>query len=114
MTFIYSKFVQNVVNAFWKKWTVNYFPSLLERPKWHHAKRNMQCGDVVIIQDSKLKRSQWKLGVICRSSKGIDGKVRRVKVEYVNLQPGGKTTREVVERSVQRLVIIVPIEEQSD
>ena len=29
-----------------------YFPSLMIIPKWHHNKRNIAVGDVVVIQDS--------------------------------------------------------------
>ena len=57
-------FIQQLADAFWRKWTVFYFPSLVIQPKWHHEKRDMLVGDIVIIQDSKLPRGQWKLGCI--------------------------------------------------
>jgi hypothetical protein len=40
-----------LVNAFWKRWIRDYFPSLLVRQKWHVDKRNVCVGDVGIIQD---------------------------------------------------------------
>ena len=75
-------FVQRIIDSFWKKWTCDFFPSLLERPKWHHLIRNMKIGDVV--------------------------KVRRVKVKYVN--PSSSIHVEV-ERPVQRLVMLLAVEE---
>ena len=103
-------FVQQVIDAVWKKWTCNYFSSLLERPKWHHERRNMRIGDVVIIQDKLLRRSQWKLGLITEVFCGSDKKVRHVKVKYVNPSTGSPIE---VERPVQRLVIILAVEEYS-
>ena len=44
-------FIQRLTDVFLKKWMISYFPSLLERPKWHHARRNLSVGDVVIIYD---------------------------------------------------------------
>ena len=68
-------------------------------------------GDVVIIQDTGLKRSQWKLGVITQANKGDDNRVRRVKVEYVNVSSGGGVARVEVERPVQWLVVILAVDE---
>ena len=54
-------FVEQLVDAFWKKWTTFYFPSLVIPSKWHHKKRNMMIGDVVLIQASKELKRDWKL-----------------------------------------------------
>ena len=61
------EFVQNVVNYFWKKWTRDYYSSLLIQPKLHTARRNLREGDVVLIQDANQIRGQWKLGVVITS-----------------------------------------------
>ena len=82
------EFVQNVVNYFWKKWTRDYFPSLLIQPKWHTAQHNLREGDVVLIQDTNQIRGQWKLGVVLKTFPGEDGRVRRVQVQYKNPKPG--------------------------
>ena len=97
-----------MIDAVWKKWTCNYFASLLERPKWHHARRDMRVGDVVIIQDTSLRRNQWKLGLTTEVFHGSDNKVRRVKIKYINPNSGSPIE---VERPVQRLVIILAVEE---
>ena len=97
-------FVQRLVDAFWKKWVSDYFPTLLERRKWHHTKRNLSIGDVVIIKDKDLKRSKWKLGLIQEASPGSDGNVRRVSVKYIN--SAGSAIQ--VQRPVQNLVVLLP------
>ena len=71
----------NVVNYFWKKWTRDYFSSLLIQPKWHTAQRNLREGDVVLIQDNNQIRGKWKLGVVLKTFPGEDGRVRRVQVQ---------------------------------
>ena len=76
--------IQRIIASFRRKWTSYYFPSLLQRPKWHQNVRNMKVGDIVIIQDKFLQRNQWKLGKLTEVFYGSDGKVRRVKARYVN------------------------------
>ena len=75
------------------------FPS----PCW-----NMKVGDVVIIQNVALQRNQWKLGLVTEVYCGSDGKVRRVKVKYINPSNGSPIE---VDRPIQRLVIILAAEE---
>ncbi|XP_068756918.1 uncharacterized protein [Montipora capricornis] len=114
------EFVQNVVNYFWKKWTRDYFPSLLIQPKWHTAQRNLREGDVVLIQDTNQIRGQWKLGVVLKTFPGEDGRVRRVQVQYKNPKPGKAVSEYhgrgfvTVERAVNKLVVLIPKEEAED
>ena len=70
-----------------------------------------------LIQDSNQFRGTWKIGRVATASAGKDGKVRRVEVEYKNIKPtksaqtyagGGQV---IVERPVQRLIVIVPKED---
>ena len=99
-------FIQNLVNAFWKKWSRDVFPLLVPRPKWHTDKRDCQKGDVVLIQDSNLVRGQWKRGIIIEVMPSKDGRVRRVRVECRT-----DSTRRVLERAVQKLIVLVPVSE---
>ena len=46
------EFAQRVVDGFWRKWSRDFFPSLIVRQKWHTARRNVKVGDVVLIQHS--------------------------------------------------------------
>lgn len=111
------EFVQNVVNYFWKKWTRDYFPSLLIQQKWHTAQRNLREGDVVLIQDANQIRGQWKLGIVVKAFPGEDGRVRRVQVQYKNPKPGEAVNEYcgrgfvTVERAVNKLVVLIPKED---
>lgn len=109
--------VQQLTDSFWRKWTRDYFPSLLVQQKWHTAQRNLEIDDIVLIQDSNAKRGQWKLGKISKVYKGEDGKVRRALVEYKNPKPGEKVTEykgkgfTTIERPVNKLITILPASE---
>ena len=110
-------FIQCVVEAFWKKWNRNYFPSLLIQAKWHTARRNLEIGDTVLMQDSNAIRGQWKLGLVSAVHPGSDGRVRRVDVSYKNNSVDEPATRysgtkyTTVERAVHRLIVLVPVED---
>ena len=112
------EFIQKVVNNFWRKWTRDYFPSLIIQQKWHTAKRNLKTGDIVLIQDSNQIRGQWKLGKVSEVFPGEDGRVRKVQVSYKNLKPGEPRHKYTgrgyvtVERSVNRLVLLLPVDEK--
>ena len=111
-------YIQAIVKAFWKKWSRDVFPALVIRPKWHVEQRNLEKGDIVLIQDSNAIRGEWKLGKVTDVFPGDDGKVRRVMVAYKNLRPDDHPTvyrgikYTTVERPVQRLILLVAVDEQ--
>ena len=97
-------FVQKVVQCFWKRWTREIFPSLVISPKWHVERRNVKKGDVVLIDDANELRGKWTMGIVVEASPSHDGRVRRVSVNY-------KNPNEIVQRAVQKLIVLVPIDE---
>jgi hypothetical protein len=104
------RLVQKVINSFWKRWTQDYFPSLLVHQKWHTANRNVRIGDVVLIKDSNLIRGKWRLGRIIRADPSLrDGYVRSVEISYKN--PDNKNFLTIT-RPVQKIIVLVPAEEQ--
>ena len=102
-------FIQSIIDSYWKKWTLCYFPNLIIQQKWHHKRRNIQEGDIVIIADKNLNRGEWKLGRVTEVVPGIDGYVRRISIQYKNK---GSSIFTTIERAVQRIVVILPKEEQ--
>ena len=70
----------------------------------------------MICETSKIK-SKYKMGVVDAVKESRDGVVRSATVRYCNIQsnPKGddKVTTVRVIRSVQRLVLIMPVEEMS-
>ena len=57
----------------------------------------------MLIQDSNLVRGQWKSGIIVEVIPNKDG---RVKVECRS-----DSIRRVLERAVQKLIVLVPVSE---
>ena len=66
---------------FWKRWRTEYLRELREK---HNAAGAGNCdihkGDIVLIEDGNVKRSQWKIGRIERLIVGKDGNIRGASV----------------------------------
>ena len=94
----------------------DYFPTLIVRQKWHVAKRNLRPGDIVLVQDTNLIKGKWKWAKVTVAKPGRDGRVRDVTLQYKIQQPGLKYDNQdymEIKRSVHRLVVLLPVEEQN-
>lgn len=76
--------IQSIMQIFRKKWSRDLFLGLAIQPKWHVESRNVQKGNVVLVQDNNVVRGEWKLGIASETFPGKDDLVRRVKVSYNN------------------------------
>ncbi len=52
---------QYLAQVFWRRWTSEYLPTLLERQKWNVRRRNIRVGDVVLVADDNYPRGNWPL-----------------------------------------------------
>ena len=70
----------------------------------------------MICEDSKVK-SKYKMGVVSVVKESDDGVVRSATVRYCNIQHNPRGEDDVctvhVTRSIQRLALIMPVEEMS-
>ena len=108
-------FNDKIVNAFWKKWTRDFWPSLIVRQKWHFERRNLCVGDIVIFQDSNLIKNYWKSGEIVIAEKSKDGKIRNVSIRYKPKKEGINYKGQkdmIITRSAHKVVVILPVEEK--
>ena len=81
------------------------------RQKWHTRNRNVMVGDIVMVQDANQIRGKWKLGRVYTADPSLrDGYVRNVEVEYKS----GTRDYTRITRPVQRLVVIVPADEDQN
>lgn len=71
---------QYLANLFWLRWTREYLPNLLER-KWNKLRRNLEVGDLVLLEDKSFPRSKWPLGRVIEVMPSRDGLVHTVKVK---------------------------------
>ena len=110
------RILNHVTTNFWQRWSREVSPGLVVRQKWHRSSRNVKEGDVVMICDSSKLKSKYKLGVVDTAKTSTDGYVRSAIVRYSLVQkaPSGadRVSTQHVTRSVQRLVMILPVEEQ--
>ena len=56
------KRAQGRVNAFWKAWRRDYLSLLHDRKKWTKTEDDLRSGEVVMLVDETVARSEWKLG----------------------------------------------------
>ena len=107
--------VSHVATSFWQRWCTFVGPSLVTRQKWHQKSRNILVGDLVMIADSNKIKNHYKLGIVVATNTGGDGLVRSAHIQYFVRRAVSEAWRsEVVVRSVQRLVLILPVEEQTE
>ena len=111
--------VLRVVKAWWARWEAASFLLLCPRQKWTREKRNLCEGDIVLIKwEKKLGKPAFRLAKVSRVLPDEKGVVRTVELA---LRSKRGTTREkplqykpVMEKvvlPVQRLVVLLPVEE---
>ena len=112
--------METISSTFWNQWLKTAAPGLVVDPKWQVPTRNLREGDIVLVLDDGAIRAQYRLGRVSEVYEGHDGKVRKAKIVYKRYKVGGigvKYTGSVpqfVTRPVQRLVMILPVEDQKD
>ena len=106
--------IQLIANAFWRKMTRDFFPSLIIREKWHTSRRNVTVGDIVVMQDTNAVRGEWKIARVYKVYPDEKGVVRKCDVQYKRKLD--KDTFEskftTVSRAIQRLIVLVPANEK--
>ena len=92
-------------------------PGLVVRQIWHQKSRNLKVGDLVMIYEPTKMKAKYKLGVIEAVKESGDGCVRSATIRYSHVQRtpegDGKVSLVRVSRSVQRMVLIMAVEEQT-
>ena len=113
-----SNLISSIMEQFWKHWVESFAPSLLYRKKWHERQRDLRVGDVVLVLQDATFKEKFKLARVSEVYPGKDGSVRKVSVVYKNYKTGEKvnvykgTDYTAVFRSCQKLVLLVPVEDQ--
>ena len=115
------EYVEEIEALWWNQFKCQDFAALVPTYKWQNEKRNMEVGDIVLIQySSKAKSGEYRLGRVIVAELEKDNLVRTCIVRYSLLQHVALKDREkytgitlkYVRVGVQRLVLIMPVEEQ--
>ncbi|XP_062534054.1 uncharacterized protein LOC134203094 [Armigeres subalbatus] len=72
--------IQRRIDHFWRRWVLEYLPTLTRRVKWMQETKPVQPGDLVIVIDES-KRNGWVRGRILDVIAGRDGRIRQVSVQ---------------------------------
>ena len=111
--------IDGILDDFWKRWVEFYAPTMVRQNKWSkEAKRDLKVGDVVSVADSNMLRGQYFVARVVEVKPGSDGRVRHGGLEYKRFRVGS-ALRDCsgcppvkIYRSVQRLALLLPVEEQ--
>ena len=116
---------EDLESAWWRRWVVLCFDSLIPSKAWSQARRGVKAGDVVLISYSdKSKSGTFKFGIVESVEVDLDGLVRTcvvgyrivrsdLPVEELRLYYKGLKFKRI-RVPVQRLIILLPIEEQEE
>ena len=111
--------IQCIIDKFSIIWTNLYAPTLVHQSKWLNDQRDLQVEEVVIVADNGRKRGENRLARVSKVLPRADGKIRKAKVVYKRYKVGEKLreygggTDTEIERSVQRLALLVPEEDET-
>lgn len=94
--------LQKMREHFWKRWSMEYLPTLQPRKKWRRENESYKLGQLVIIKEENLPPAQWLLGRITELIKSEDGLVRSVELKTY-------TEQEKLYRPVQKICVL-PVE----
>ena len=109
---------EQLVQRWWKEWERKVFPTLLPRKKWHHQARNVSVGDIVLVQYKGRVKTVWKLAKVEEVFPDEHGVVRTCEVTFRGKDRGEKLLPykskplQRLRTAVQRLCVLLPVEEQ--
>ena len=111
--------INQVTSDFWSRWALEVTPEHVIRKKWNESGQNLQQGDVVLVHDKSPIKGKYIMGIVDSVKMGPDSRVRSCTISYMsprnrdtgNEYRGGR--RIVITRSIQRLSLLLAVEEQN-
>ena len=98
-----------MADIFWRRWTREYLPTLLERKKWNVKKRNLRVGDVVLIANENYPRGVWPLARVVEIVTGRDSLVRSAKVKTTSTVATRSRRKQKEEVNTSTVILTHPI-----
>ena len=110
-----------IEELWWRQWIVQAFPHLVPFRRWKHEHRNLEAGDIVLVlHDKKIGKGVYKLGRVLKAHADTHGNVRTVTVGLRRgdsreaVLPYIPRALDEVTLGVQRVAVILPVEDQTD
>ncbi|CAL8100448.1 unnamed protein product [Orchesella dallaii] len=92
------RIAQRLLDHFWKRWLVEYLPTLHQRKKWTKDQQPIKIEDFVYVADSNEMRGEWSKGIVVQVYPGKDGIIRVVDIRT----PSGR----ILKRPVAKCAIV--------
>ena len=89
---------QHLVCHFWKRWSVEYLHLLNKFNKWQHPSRNLQVGNVVVLQEDNVAPTRWPIAKVEQVHCRRDGLVQVAVV---------KTAKGTYKRPITKLALLL-------
>ena len=89
--------IQQMLQDWWRQWSLEYLQTLQERHKWKQAKKDIGIDDIVLISDEAMPPAKWPLARVIKCYKGKDGLIRVVDL---------KTSTSVLKRPIHKLILL--------
>ena len=100
-----AKYIQTLLNHFWKRWNDEYLKELREYNYSNNRKRSEpKINDVVLVEEDKVRRNKWRFGKVIEVIKSKDGEIRSAIVQTHT----EKGTLSELKRPVNKLYPLVP------
>ncbi|CAC5388317.1 unnamed protein product [Mytilus coruscus] len=78
------KYVQTLAEIFWKRWSREYLQTLQKRQKWRKLLSNLKEGDIILMREKDMVRTEWPIGTIIRTfSSENDNLIRKIEVRVI-------------------------------
>ena len=105
--------VARLVDLWWERWQSAAFSLFTPRRKWRQEVRALQVGDVVLLLSSgKLGPGSYKLARVSELLPDEEGVVRTVVITHSSRRKRGRVALESSRMAVQRLAVLLPVEER--
>ena len=112
--------IEELEQAFWKRWSQDGFPLFCPRNKWNVKHRNVEVGDIVLVRyERSFGRDRYRLAKVTETKTDCQGLVRTALIHLRDRKKGNRDRpldyrAGLVEMTlaVQRLVVLLPASEQ--
>ena len=89
------------------------FPNLVPSYRWKKQYRNVQVGDVVLMMNESKVSTRYRLALVKTADPDKDGLVRKLVLQYKNVDTGRKYKKggygfSETERAIHKVVVIKP------
>ena len=82
------------------RWSTEYIVTLRQYTKWHYPSKNIEVGDIVVLQENNLAPTKWELVRVIEVYPSKDGLVRVVTI---------RTSNGTYKRPVTKIALLLPI-----